>query len=97
MPPILNRFSSIAEHPRYSFVRADICDAAKMSSLIEYYRPDVIIHFAAESHVDRSIDGPSTFIETNIVGTFSPAGSARLLADATISAPGPVSFPSYFD
>ena len=67
----LESLQPIAEHPRYSFARADICDAAKMSSLIEHYRPDVIIHFAAESHVDRSIDGPSAFIETNIVGTFA--------------------------
>lgn len=67
----LESLQPIAEHPRYAFARADICDAAKMSSLIENYRPDVIIHFAAESHVDRSIDGPSAFIETNIVGTFA--------------------------
>lgn len=67
----LESLQPIAAHPRYWFARADICDAAKMSSVIEYYQPDVIIHFAAESHVDRSIDGPSAFIETNIVGTFA--------------------------
>ena len=67
----LDALQPIAGSPRYSFVRADIADAGKMANLIESYAPDAIIHLAAESHVDRSIDGPADFIETNIVGTFS--------------------------
>ena len=61
----------VAGNPRYRFVQADICDAREMRGLIENARPDVIMHLAAESHVDRSIDGPGEFIQTNVVGTFS--------------------------
>ncbi len=52
-----------------TFVQGDICDAALVSSLLEKYQPQAIVHFAAESHVDRSIDGPLTFVQTNVVGT----------------------------
>jgi dTDP-glucose 4,6-dehydratase len=61
----------IANAPRYRFVQTDICDAAAVAKAITDYRPDVITHLAAESHVDRSIDGPADFIQTNIVGTFT--------------------------
>jgi dTDP-glucose 4,6-dehydratase len=61
----------VAGHPRYRFLRADICDAAAMRAALADFRPDVVTHLAAESHVDRSIDGPAAFIETNIVGTFT--------------------------
>ena len=67
----LDSLVPVATDPRYSFVRADITDAAKMAAVINNFGPDYIIHLAAESHVDRSIDGPSDFIETNIVGTFT--------------------------
>ena len=67
----LESLAPVASHPRYSFVRADIVDMAKMRHLIESFQPDTIMHLAAESHVDRSIDGPAEFIETNIVGTFT--------------------------
>lgn len=60
----------IANHPNYSFLQADICDAAVGADLLRRFDIDVVMHLAAESHVDRSIDGPSAFIETNIVGTF---------------------------
>jgi dTDP-glucose 4,6-dehydratase len=53
------------------FVQADICDRAAMAQHIGSFRPDIIVHLAAESHVDRSVDGPAVFIETNIIGTFS--------------------------
>lgn len=66
----LDSLAPIAEHPRYSFVRADIVDAPKMRDLFEHFRPDIVMHLAAESHVDRSIDGPGEFIQTNVVGTF---------------------------
>lgn len=61
---------SIADDPRFSFVEADIADAAKMRDVLEHFCPDVVMHLAAESHVDRSIDGPGAFVQTNVVGTF---------------------------
>jgi dTDP-glucose 4,6-dehydratase len=67
----LESLAPVAHRPGYSFVRADIVDAAKMRDLIGSFEPDAIMHLAAESHVDRSIDGPAAFIETNIVGTFT--------------------------
>jgi dTDP-glucose 4,6-dehydratase len=66
----LESLRQIENHPNYSFVNADICDASTIDELLRRHDIDVIMHLAAESHVDRSIDGPSAFIETNIVGTF---------------------------
>ena len=63
--------------PRHTLVRADITDAAAMKAAFEAHMPDVVMHLAAESHVDRSIDGPSPFIQTNIVGTFVLLDAAR--------------------
>jgi dTDP-glucose 4,6-dehydratase len=60
----------VADHPRYRFFWADIADAATIRDLLAGFRPDVIMHLAAESHVDRSIDSPAAFIQTNVVGTF---------------------------
>jgi len=60
---------SIEQNPRYSFVKGDICDTALVSETISQFQPDAIVHFAAESHVDRSIDGPMAFVETNLIGT----------------------------
>ena len=57
------------QDPRYIFVHGDICDAELVSKLFTEYQPNYIVNFAAESHVDRSIDGPAEFIQTNIVGT----------------------------
>ena len=65
----LRSLEGIHEHPNYSFLKADICDASAIRSALENFRPDVVTHLAAESHVDRSIDGPAAFIHTNIVGT----------------------------
>lgn len=62
---------------RYVFVKADICDRDRMNSLFEQYQIDTVCHFAAESHVDRSIVGPAAFIQTNIVGTFNLLEAAR--------------------
>jgi dTDP-glucose 4,6-dehydratase len=59
-----------ASSPRYRFAKADIADGAAMRALFSDFRPDAVVHLAAESHVDRSIDGPAAFITTNIVGTF---------------------------
>ncbi len=67
----LDSLAPIANSPRYSFVQADVADAGKMADLFASYRPDVVMHLAAESHVDRSIDGPAAFIQTNIIGTYA--------------------------
>jgi dTDP-glucose 4,6-dehydratase len=60
----------IADNPRYGFVQGDITDAEQVAVVLKTFQPDIIAHLAAESHVDRSIDGPADFIQTNIVGTF---------------------------
>ena len=65
----LDSLVMIADNPRYHFEQADICDAAAMREIFVRYQPSAIMHLAAESHVDRSIEGPSEFIQTNIVGT----------------------------
>ena len=63
--------------PNYRFLLADICDAAAMQAAFADFRPDAVMHLAAESHVDRSIDGPGTFIQTNILGTYTLLQTAR--------------------
>src|SRR5689334_22259997 len=62
----LENLASVAEHPRYRFVRGDICDAALIANLLAQERPDAMVHFAAESHVDRSILAPTPVFETNL-------------------------------
>jgi dTDP-glucose 4,6-dehydratase len=73
----LASLAAVENHPRYRFVRADICDGQTMSDLFRDVEPDFVMHLAAESHVDRSIDGPADFIETNIVGTYALLEVAR--------------------
>ena len=73
----LDNVASVADAPNYTFVKADICDRAAMTAVLDAQRPDAIMHLAAESHVDRSIDGPGTFIETNITGTYTLLEAAR--------------------
>ena len=63
--------ASVADDPRYRFEKVDICDAAAMARIFADYKPAGVIHLAAETHVDRSIDGPAAFIETNVVGTYT--------------------------
>ncbi len=63
--------------PRHTLIRADICDQAAMRAAFATYQPDAVMHLAAESHVDRSIDGPGAFIQTNIVGTYTLLDAAR--------------------
>ena len=65
----LESLACISDSPRYQFIQGDICDHALVSKLILDFQPNIIMHLAAESHVDRSIDGPADFIQTNIVGT----------------------------
>src|ERR1700744_2495655 len=60
----------VAQDRRYAFRKADICDAAAVKSVFADFDPDVVMHLAAESHVDRSIDGPGAFIQTNVIGPF---------------------------
>ena len=73
----LESLTSIASNSRYEFVQADIIDQASVSAVLTRFEPQAIMHLAAESHVDRSIDGPSDFIQTNIVGTYSLLESTR--------------------
>jgi dTDP-glucose 4,6-dehydratase len=67
----LESLAPVAASPRYAFIRADIVDAPRMHEMFATFKPDIVMHLAAESHVDRSIDGPSEFVRTNIVGTFT--------------------------
>ncbi|ALN17388.1 dTDP-glucose 4,6-dehydratase [Ectopseudomonas mendocina] len=73
----LDSLLEIAENPRYRFVQADIADAERVAATLSEFQPDAIMHLAAESHVDRSIDGPAAFIQTNIVGTYSLLENTR--------------------
>jgi len=73
----LDSLSSVEDNPRYAFVRGDIVDQAAVDGALAEYDPTAIIHFAAESHVDRSIDGPAEFVRTNVQGTFQMLDAAR--------------------
>jgi len=73
----LRNLASIDKDPRYHFVHGDICDGETVATLLAKHKPRAIVHFAAESHVDRSIHGPEDFINTNIVGTFRLLEAAR--------------------
>ena len=74
----LDSLTSVSTNKRYRFERVDICDRELIRQIFEKYEPDVVLHLAAESHVDRSIDGPQDFIQTNLVGTFTLLETARL-------------------
>ena len=78
----LDTLSSIESDPNYIFEQGDICDRDKLQGLFEGYKIDCVVHFAAESHVDRSIDSPGDFIQTNVVGTFELLEAARWYAGA---------------
>ena len=67
----LDSLSDVLNSPLYDFEKTDICDTKALKSVFEKHQPDKVMHLAAESHVDRSIEGPSDFIQTNIVGTFN--------------------------
>ena len=73
----LESLAVVAESDRYAFEQVDICDRAELDRVFAHYQPDVVMHLAAESHVDRSIDGPAAFIETNVVGTYTMLEAAR--------------------
>lgn len=73
----LANLTSIENSPHYTFIKADICDQSRMEDVFNAHCPDAVMHLAAESHVDRSIDGPSAFLQTNIMGTFSLLQATR--------------------
>lgn len=73
----LESLTAISDNARYHFEQVDICDAKEITRVLNQYQPDIIMHLAAESHVDRSIDGPGDFIKTNIVGTYNLLEQAR--------------------
>jgi dTDP-glucose 4,6-dehydratase len=73
----LESLKEIQDSERYRFVQADICDAVAMKQTLESFQPQIVMHLAAESHVDRSIDGPAAFIQTNIVGTYTLLEAVR--------------------
>lgn len=73
----LESLASVNDNPRYQFLHADICDKVAMTKAFDDFEPDIVMHLAAESHVDRSIDGPIDFIQTNIIGTYNLLEVAR--------------------
>lgn len=73
----LASLEAVADSPRYVFEQVDICNRTELERLFKQYQPDAVMHLAAESHVDRSIDGPAAFIETNIVGTYALLEAVR--------------------
>ena len=73
----LESLDSVANNNRYHFEQVDICDRSALDTVFSKYNPDIVMHLAAESHVDRSIDGPSEFIETNIIGTYTLLEASR--------------------
>lgn len=73
----LESLAEVSDNPRYTFEQVDICNRAEADRVLAQHQPDAIMHLAAESHVDRSIDGPADFIETNIVGTYTLLEATR--------------------
>jgi len=73
----LANVASVADNPLYAFERADICDRGAVDRILAAHQPDAIMHLAAESHVDRSIDAPGAFVQTNITGTYTLLSAAR--------------------
>jgi dTDP-glucose 4,6-dehydratase len=73
----LESLTSISNNDRYFFEKVDICNSIDLKQIFSKYKPDVVMHLAAESHVDRSIDSPSDFIQTNIIGTYNMLETAR--------------------
>lgn len=82
----LESLASVADSPRYRFHQVDICDGPALAKVFAEFRPTAVMHLAAESHVDRSIDGPAAFIETNVVGTYTLLEAARAYWNALSAA-----------
>lgn len=87
----LASLAPVADNPRFAFEKVDIVDRAELERVFTTWRPDIVMHLAAESHVDRSIDGPAAFIETNIVGTYTLLEAARAWWNS-LDAPGKARF-----
>jgi len=83
----LTSLDAVRGHPHYQFSRADICDRSAMAHIFSNFGPDAMMHLAAESHVDRSIDGPADFINTNVVGTYVLLETALPIGESLASAP----------
>jgi dTDP-glucose 4,6-dehydratase len=79
----LDNVASVSTHPNYHFEHANILDDRALSRIFAQHRPDAVMHLAAESHVDRSIDGPGTFIETNVTGTYTLLEESRRYWEST--------------
>lgn len=77
----LNSLALVASDARYAFEQLDICDAFGLKTIFSKYRPDAVVHLAAESHVDRSISGSTVFVQTNVVGTFALLEACRAYLD----------------
>lgn len=73
----LESLKDVSDSPRYAFEQVDICDCAELDRVFAQHQPDAVMHLAAESHVDRSIDGPAEFMQTNIIGTYNLLEAAR--------------------
>jgi dTDP-glucose 4,6-dehydratase len=73
----LESLNGVDHNPRYNFEQEDICNPLGLQRVFRVHQPDIVMHLAAESHVDRSIDGPAAFIQTNIVGTYTLLEAAR--------------------
>lgn len=73
----LESLATVSDNPRYAFEQVDICNRQELDRVFETHKPDVVMHLAAESHVDRSIDGPAAFMETNIIGTYTLLEASR--------------------
>ncbi len=84
----LSSLKGYETHERYHFVQTDLCDASALTSIFAQHRPDAVMHLAAESHVDRSIDGPGEFIQTNILGTYHLLQAAKNHWNSRISEAG---------
>ncbi len=73
----LDNVASVSDHPNYAFEHVNICDGPALETVLDRHAPDAVLHLAAESHVDRSIDGPGAFIDTNVIGTYTLLQAAR--------------------
>ncbi len=91
----LMSLAPVAQDARFAFEQVDICDRAELDRIFRQHQPDTVMHLAAESHVDRSIDGPAAFIETNIVGTYTLLEAARSWWNTRLRRKIGVSLPSH--
>ena len=73
----LKTLKDVMDNPQFKFYKADICDREAIDKIFAEEKPDIVVNFAAESHVDRSIENPEVFLETNIIGTEIPSGIYR--------------------